>query len=102
MDDEAEQNEFEDILQEEGLQILSGLKDVELDPTGLDTLFNCDQPLKLTREQRAVVIEGLRRARAKYLKNKKQKSVKRKAKADPAEIEGLSLEDLDLDLSDLI
>lgn len=100
----GEENEYLGILHEEGVKILEGIKDVDLDPEGLDTLFNCDQPLKLSRQQRAVVIEGLRKAREKYLVNKKAKADRKKKapKPTPAEIEGMSLDDLNLDLSDLV
>ena len=96
------EDRYKDVLVEEGIAILSGLKDVEIDPNELDLLFNCDNPLALDKPQRAVIVEGLRRARAKYLTNKKAKAAKKAAKATPAEIEGMSLDDLQLDLTDLV
>ena len=96
------EDKYKDVLAEEGIAILSGLKDVEIDPNELDLLFNCDNPLILSKAQRSVVVEGLRRARVKYLENKKTKAAKKAAKATPAEINGMSLGDLQLDLTDLV
>jgi len=95
--EEEQLNPFEGILEEQGTQILSGLANIQLDPTEVDRLFSCENPLILTSAQRAVCIEILRRQRKEYVENKAKKRSKREAKKKPAvKIEGLSLADLDL------
>jgi hypothetical protein len=87
-----------------GQKILQGIKDVEIDPTEADILIQHDTPLELSTEQRAVVVETLRKSRAKYLVAKKEKQTKRAAKKAPVtEVEGVNIEDLmKLNLDDLM
>ena len=95
--DEEQLNPYEGILETAGAQILSGLADVVLDPTEVDKLFSCENPMILTTAQRAVCIETLRRQRKDYVENKaKKRSAKEKKKKPTVKIEGLSLGDLDL------
>jgi hypothetical protein len=99
MENETEElNPYEGILEAEGQQILSGISEIRLDPEEVDKLFSCDNPFLLTRAQRAVNVEMLRRQRAEYVEKKKAKRQK-KEKAPPPEIGGLKLEDLDLDIT---
>ena len=87
-------------MSEIGEKILAGIKDVELDPTEVDLLFSMENPLEMTEAQRAVTVEALRRSRAEYTVKKKAKRAK-KPKLTPVEIEGMSLDDLKIDMSDI-
>jgi len=80
---------------ETGRKILDGIQDVEINPAEVDQLFKHRPAIELSTEQRAVVVEELRRSRAKYLVAKKEKAKKRAAKKKPVtEIEGVNIEDL--------
>lgn len=85
---------IEGVLQAEGAQILEHISDVPLDPGLLGRLFAAS-PLAMTNEQRAVVVEELRRKR-KELGVKKAARKKKPAK----QVEGqLTLADLNIDVS---
>lgn len=86
-------SEITDILQSEGEKILANIADVELDPTLLEQLYSTS-PLKMTKAQRAVVVESLRRRRAELKVKKAARAAKRKTPSQPAET--ITLEDLDL------
>lgn len=81
----------------EGQQILSGIKDVVLDPTEVDKIWDL-HPLKITHAQRAVIIEQIRRSRERF-----QQKPKRTKKPSPAvgDSDKLSLDDLDIDVSSI-
>ena len=83
------------VLEDEGQKILSGLSEVDLDPTGVDALYQIDDPLALTPAQRAVVIESIRRSRAE---TKRKTAVRKRKKLEKDEAAKLTLEDLDLEL----
>lgn len=92
--------ETTDILEAEGQKILEGFKDVELDPALVDQLYKNNQ-LVLTRAQRAVVIETIRRHRAERVRKKEGKaSSGPRAKKTSVTDEGLkaALGDLKFDL----
>lgn len=96
-DTDEDKNPYTSILEETGIKILQGIKDVEIDPTEADRIMSCDNPLLLSKAQRAVNIEILRRQRAEYLSKKAAKRSKKAEKAKPKiSIEGLTLADLDL------
>lgn len=79
------------VLDEEGNKILSGLRDVVLDPAAIDVLYTAN-PLLLTKAQRAVVVESLRRHRAERTAKKAARVTKKKLTDD--EKNKLSLDDL--------
>lgn len=83
-------NPLEGVLETEGTKILSGFRDIALDPAAVDLLYNCNQ-LVLTKAQRAVVIETIRRHRAERTEKKK---APKKVKATKEELSGISLDDL--------
>ena len=83
-----------------GLQILEGISDVELDPKQVDELYDEENPLNLSPAKRAVIVESLRRQRTKHFSKKKAKRTK--VAKTPAEVEGLTLEDLNLDVTALL
>ncbi len=86
-----------------GQKILNGIQDVEIDPQELQELFHAPHPLEMSRAQRAVVVEGLRRARATSIIKRATASKKRAANKMPKdEAAQLALDDLDLDLTDLL
>jgi len=79
------------VLELEGQKILAGFADVVLDPSCVDQLYNAN-PLVLTKAQRAVVIETIRRHRAE--RTAKKAARKTKVKATKEELAGISLDDL--------
>ena len=88
------------LLEEEGLKILEGIRDVELDPTQVDQIWEL-HALEITAPQRAVVIEQLRRNRELINSISKERKEKRGATKKTDANPGLSLDDLDLDLEGL-
>jgi hypothetical protein len=89
------------VLEAEGLKILEGIQDVELDATQVDLLFKIPHPLQASEAQRAVIVEALRRSRKTYSAKKAAKQAKKAAKP-LIEIEGFSLEDLDIKAEDIL
>jgi hypothetical protein len=99
--DEEAQPDIAEVLAKEGALILAGevpLDSINLDVKSIDLLYDAD-PLRLTKAQRAVVVESERRARAEFLEKKKAKSAKKKQAPLPEEIEALTLDDLQIDVS---
>lgn len=88
---EQDENPVVGVLEDEGQKILSGLKDIVLDPAAVDRLYNAN-PLVLSKAQRRVVIETVRRQRAEREVRKERKAKKVKATSD--EIASLTLDDL--------
>lgn len=91
MPDETTES-IEGVLESEGQKILTGFTDLELDPKSIDLLYHAN-PLVLTKAQRAVVIESIRRHRAE----REVRAATRKAKKErksPEEVSGLTLDDL--------
>lgn len=80
------------VLEAEGQKILEGFTDVELDPASIDVLYHANQ-LVLSKAQRAVVIESIRRHRAERIEKSRIRAAK-KQKKTPEELSGLSLDDL--------
>lgn len=92
--DEEEPSPIEGVLCDEGEKILTGIADVELDPTLLEQLY-ATSPMKMVKAQRAVIVESLRRRRAELL----IKRAAKKAKARPTQpSDSLTLDDLDIEL----
>jgi len=88
----SEESDVIGVLEAEGQKILTGFSDLELDPKAIDQLYHAN-PLVLSKAQRAVIIESIRRHRAE----REVKSAARKAKRDKKskeELNSLSLDDL--------
>ena len=87
------------VLEAEGDKILSGIKDIPLDITEVDKIWDL-HPLEITRAQRAVLVEQIRRSREKFQAKPKRT---KKAKPTPNGPAGdISLEDLDIDVSKIL
>jgi hypothetical protein len=88
-------SEIQGILQDEGEKILANIADVELDPTLLEQLYT-SSPLRMTKAQRAVVVESLRRRRAALKVKQAAKKAKAAGPSQPSET--ITLDDLDIEL----
>ena len=98
----SEEIKHHGLLEVEGRKILDGIQDVELDPMEVDKLFKVEHPLQMTQNQRAVVVEALRRSRKNYQLKKKAKKTKAKKEKPVVDIAGFSLEDLDIKAEDIL
>jgi hypothetical protein len=90
----------DNLLESEGQKILSGLSDVELDPSSVSALYSRN-PRVLSKAQRAVVIETIRRARAAYQTkraNKPTPPIPKEPKLTKEQISELKLDDLVLEI----
>jgi len=88
----SEESDVIGVLEAEGQKILTGFSDLELDPKAIDQLYHAN-PLVLSKAQRAVIIESIRRHRAEREVKARVRAAK-KEKKSKEELNSLSLDDL--------